>query len=215
MVGRNPVFDPQTLLPAGVTRDMWEKENKGAGLKRAQRERRRRKMAKADYTPLVLGKDARKSSCSYSGLRSSESHIDILIGWVLFDPIRDLSASLPAVIEKFAAFAPGNLKILEYNQGSGSVRLRSTPAVLRSGKRVEYAATGPKVVELDSKQISVDQRKPTNPLIRKATNAAPVAATSKIKTEQLSSDDTDESDLTDIEDLELNAREIADSQESA
>lgn len=75
--------------------------------------------------------------------------------WALFDPAHGFPPEFgdpPAVMQRFATFAPGNSRVLEYNIDTSSVRTRTTPQLLREGRSVEYTKTGPKIQNAATKR---------------------------------------------------------------
>lgn len=81
--------------------------------------------------------------------RMTTSKLTLYADWVLFDPDASFPwplSSPPKSLEPFMYYKSGNVRILEYNAVSNSVRLKKTPEVLR-GKSVRYEDDGPKLVE--------------------------------------------------------------------
>lgn len=79
--------------------------------------------------------------------RRYTSIADFDTDWVLFDPVRGFPLSLgnpPEFLQRFAHYKPGNVKALEYNLISDSIRLRVTPQILKD-KVVRYDEKGPRI----------------------------------------------------------------------
>ena len=55
-------------------------------------------------------------------------------------------SEVPALFQQYTRYEPGNARIVEFNLETSSVRLKTTPALLRN-KAVEYTKTGPKLTE--------------------------------------------------------------------
>ena len=82
-----------------------------------------------------------------------EININETLDWVLFDPLEGFPPQLgepPAFFHGFAKYQPGNTKVLEYNLVNHSVRLKTTPDVLK-GMAVHYTNFGPRLVEVPVK----------------------------------------------------------------
>lgn len=97
-------------------------------------------------------KRARARKNGTSGGRAAYEPLFLTEGssWVLFDPAKGFPLAFgdaPAVMERFATFNSGNERVVEFNIVSGSVRIRCTPQLLRDGRSVEYAKTGPKIID--------------------------------------------------------------------
>ena len=82
-----------------------------------------------------------------------EININETLDWVLFDPLEGFPPQLGeplALFDRFVEYQPGNTKVLEYNLVNHSVRLKTTPDVLK-GMALHYTNFGPRLVEVPVK----------------------------------------------------------------
>lgn len=172
MSKREFYFDATMQRPQGQTREDRENERKGLnvgsrmpsrGLFRAtpmhatrlarepQRALKRVKVKGEKAEGLVIEGNGSRFAISRDSEHTTLRTNTWLSDWVLFDPQthdfpRRSSEDVPALIQRYSRYEPGNARILEYNLESASVRLKTTPAAL-NGRTIEYTNTGPKLVE--------------------------------------------------------------------
>jgi hypothetical protein len=66
------------------------------------------------------------------------------------------------MFKKYERFETGNVRIVEVNLNTSSVRIKSTPITLRN-KRIAYDSTGPKIMTTEAEQAALRAMQPPPP----------------------------------------------------